>query len=636
MIIRRVCLRKEMSIMKYTRKLCIVLIALLVIDTNCYSQAKKDISIPEYLPIEKSLLPIFHDPYYISSDKFPFNRINPDIKEYLHFYMEKDNSVDRFSMNAISLLGYIGNKDDIHFVDVYLQEYLASSYRQSLLDKGNIAVGAGCFSGMMIKRKIEGAEAFFKKYAQVSAWYPPGEDDPGIISDARNAYSTFLIKAYDFSQEGYVLQTLQTKSTTGVPYRHELPFSWKESATGSTRSYESVVEMLTTRKTDLYTQSMEPVKILEDKLNEDLNKSLKENSSVIEALVNKQTLAEWRKAQEEQEKAAKVKSEKKPSESFENIDLTNTVEGDNIKAIAIQAVKAYQRLSLTGNEKSILIKDEFLQSLQKAGLKNFDDFKVKVEFEAKINNILSSTNVIKNDSQKTAPEPNVVIDKIKVNTTFSIQGTADMLKKYAPDTVHKSLLSKKTGDFNVVMIRTNDNWSWAPVVNSPVSADSNIVDDKYLIDSVNKAMIAYSQISQSIIDGNYDPLTIPLLDNGRLIPLEKRKKDKDGMAKALDMEKQILEDLKKNNLNNYVNYQMKVTFDAALDNGTLNIETGTMPKDVKGYETADLTFMIGNGAEAYKAHTTSRNDRRCIDDAGNLKVTMKKINGTWYWNPFGW
>jgi hypothetical protein len=621
--------------MKYTRELSIVYIALLVIVTNCYSQANEDISIPEYLSIEESLLPIFHDPYYLSSGKFPFNRINPDIKEYLHFYLEKDNSVDRFSMNAISLLGYIGNNDDIQFVDGYLQEYLASSYRQSLLYKGNIAVGAGCFSGMMIKRKIEGAEAFFKKYAQVSAWYPPDVNDPAITSNASYAYSVFVMMAYEFSHEGYVLQSLQTKSTTGVPYRHELPFSMKESATGSTRSYESVVEMLMTRKTDLYTQSMEPVKISEDKLNEDLNKSLKEKNSVIEALVNKQTYADWQKAQEERKKSEAAKSEKKPTESFENIDLTNTVDGENIKNIAIQAVKAYQRLSLTGNQKSILIKDEFLQALKKAGLKNFDDFKVKVEFETKIGNIMHSANVNKSNSQTTS-EPKIVIDKIKTNITFGIQGTAGMLEKFAPDTVHKSLLTNKTGDFKVVMIRINDIWTWAPVVDSPVSADSNIVDDKYLIGSVNKAVIAFNQISQSIIEGNYDTMTIPVLDNDKLIPLEKRKKDKDGMTKALDMEKQILEDLKKNNLNDYGNYQMKVTFDAALDNGTLNLETGTMPMDVKGYETADLTFLIRNGAEAYKTHTTSRNDRSCIDAAGNLKVTMKRINGTWYWNPFGW
>ena len=135
-IIRRVCPRKEMSIMKYTREFSMVFIALLlVIATNCYSKTNEDFSIPEYLSIEKSLLPIFHDPYYLSSGKFPFNRINPNINEYLHFYLEKDNPSDRFSMNAISLLGYIGNNDDIQFVDNYLQKYLASSYQQRLLYK---------------------------------------------------------------------------------------------------------------------------------------------------------------------------------------------------------------------------------------------------------------------------------------------------------------------------------------------------------------------------------------------------------------------------------------------------------------------------------------------------------------------
>lgn len=629
-IIRRVCLRKEMSIMKYTQEFSIVFIALLlVIATNCYSKTNEDISIPEYLSIEESLLPIFHDPYYISSNKFPFNRINPDIKEYLHFYLEKDNSGIQVSMNAISLLGYIGNSDDIQFVDNYLQKYLASSYRQSLLYKGNIAVGAGCFSGMMIKRKIEGAEAFFKKYAHVSAWYPPGEDDPDIISDARNVYSTFLIKAYDFSQEGYVLQSLQTKSTTGVPYSHELPFSWNESATGSTRRYESVVEMLMTRKIDLYTQSMEPVKISEDKLNEDLNKSLKEHSRVIEALVNKQTLSEWQKKQ------AVSSVEKKTETPFEIIDMNETVEGANIKAIVLDAVKAYQKSKIDDDMENILIDNEILQDIQKAGFKNFNDFKVKAEIEAAIDNLVPL--IISGNENNTAitSEPNIVFNKVHANITFDIQGSGDILKKYGPDAAHKSIVSPKTGDLITVMIRLNNGWQWAPFTNSPVITDSNIVDDKYLIDSVNKAMVAYSQIAQSIIKGNYDPMTIPVLDNNKLIPLKKREKQKDEMAEAIDVEKKILEDLSKAGLNNYSDYNIKLTLEATLDTGMLNMETGTIPKDVKGYETADLTFIIPNGADAYKAHISVAFEENS-DGKGNLKVSMKRINGTWYWNPFGW
>jgi hypothetical protein len=574
----------------------------------------------DYLSVRESLIPMFVRGS-ISNEEFPFNRINPDIRQYILFYLDKDNQDYDFVANGIRLLGFVGSNEDIEFIDNYLQLHLKNikNDEKFKLLSPNVALFSGAFAGIMIKRDIKGAEQFFQKYGQISVWISLEGTNNQFSGLSKICYSSFIMGAYQYSKADYILPLLKQKSSDSVPFVHE-----------------SSVDALEKMEIDFYTKLMKPSPTPEKKLKGNINKYLEKYGEWIDRLLKKQTFADWRKEQEEQEKAAEVNHEKKPTESFESIDLTKTVEGENINAIAIQAVKAYQRLSLTGNEKSILIKDEFLQALKKAGLKSFDDFKVKVEFEAKINNILSSTNVIKNDSQKTSPEPNVVIDKIKANITFSIQGTTDMLKKYAPDTVHKSLLSKKTGDFNVVMIRTNDNWSWAPVVDSPVSADSNIVDDKYLIDSVNKAMIAYSQISQSIFDVNYDPLTIPLLDNGRLIPLEKRKKDKEEMTKALDMEKQILEDLNKNNLNNYVNYQMKVTFDAALDNGTLNIETGTMPKDVKGYETADLTFMIRNGAEAYKAHTTSRNDQRCIDAAGNLKVTMKRINGTWYWNPFGW
>jgi hypothetical protein len=575
----------------------------------------------EYLSIEKSLLPMFHDPYYISSDKFPFNRINPDIKEYLHFYLEKDNSAGRFSMNAISLLGYIGNNDDIQFVDDYLQEYLASSYRQRLLYKGNIAVGAGCFSGMMIKRKIEGAEAFFKKYAQVSIWYPPGEDDPEIISDARNAYSNFLIKAYDFSKEDYVLQSLQTKSTTGVPYRHELPFSWKESATGSTHRYESVVEMLMTRKTDLYTQSMEPVKISEDKLNEDLNKSLKEKAVVIEALVNKQTLAQWREAQEKQKAAPR--EEKKVADSHENIDLSNTVEGRFLKVVAGEAAKAYEQVSVELFDRDINdlpIKKEILQEIQKAGLNNYDGFQIMVEVEAKIDGFIPE---FKNNQASAA----VVKENETASVTFNIKGSADIVRKYIPDIGGNSLVSPTTGDVIINMKRSDDKWYWDTVSDPNISAPADIVEDKYLIDNVREAVIAYNQITKTLTDGNYDLLTIPVLDDGKIIPSKKREKDKKKMAEVLELEKRVLEDLEKAGLNNYTDYRIKVMYEAVLNNGGINI---------KGYETTDVTFMIIDGTKIFKKHAPREVDYDGPEGSKKLQVYMKRINGRWYWNPFGW
>ena len=120
------------------------------------------------------------------------------------------------------------------------------------------------------------------------------------------------------------------------------------------------------------------------------------------------------------------------------------------------------------------------------------------------------------------------------------------------------------------------------------------------------------------------------------------------MAEALDIEKRILEDLTKAKLNNYSDYHVKVTFEATLNNFLpvingvhgnegISAKIGVMPVIVKGYETADVTFMIRYTGDISKKYIPRVPDDTTIDDeTGNLKVYMKRINGKWYWNPFGW
>lgn len=151
-------------ILAFVLSICFMTSNLLAIEKP--SKAKDN-----YLSIEQSLLPIFSERYY-TNENFPYNRINPGVKDYIHFYLEKDNSVGKLSAKAISLLGYVGNKDDIPLVDSFLQIFLINSDRERLLDTAHIANGAGCFSGMMIKRKIKGAKSFFKNTPIPRHGYP--------------------------------------------------------------------------------------------------------------------------------------------------------------------------------------------------------------------------------------------------------------------------------------------------------------------------------------------------------------------------------------------------------------------------------------------------------------------------------
>lgn len=253
----------------------------------------------------------------------------------------------------------------------------------------------------------------------------------------------------------------------------------------------------------------------------------------------------------------------------------------------------------------------------------------------------------KEKGEKNAAVPIVVKEKETAAVTFNIQGTAGILKKHVPDAGDNSLTSPTTGDVIINMKRINDKWYWSPASDPNVSAVADIVEDNYLIDSVSEAISAYTQITRMLIDGNYDPLEIPVLDNCKLIPLEKRQRKKGEMVKALDFEKRIPEDVIKAKLNNYGDFHVKVESEATLGNFVLAVnsvhgneeisaETGTAPVVVKGYETATVTFIIRDAAEIYKKHAPEKSGSDSIDRAGNLHVYMKRINGKWYWNPFGW
>ena len=47
-------------------------------------------------------------------------------------------------------------------------------------------------------------------------------------------------------------------------------------------------------------------------------------------------------------------------------------------------------------------------------------------------------------------------------------------------------------------------------------------------------------------------------------------------------------------------------------------------------DTADLGEKLGHGARIGGRSPAT------VDKDGNLLVALKKIDGKWYWNPFGW
>ena len=282
------------------------------------------------------------------------------------------------------------------------------------------------------------------------------------------------------------------------------------------------------------------------------------------------------------------------------------------------------------------VQRDILRGIRKVGLNNYGGFRVEVDVEARIDGLVPERKSGKVENHGGAAGPLEARDKETAAVTFSIQGTAELVERHVPDAGDDTPGTSTSGDVVINMHRDGNRWYWSPAADLSVQAAADIVEEEYLIESVRAAIAAYTRISETLIDGNYDPLVIPVLDNGELIPLEKRRKDADEMAEALDMEKRILQELMRAKLNTYGDYQIKVRLEAALDHGGTSAQMGVMPLTVKGYETAEVRFAIRNGAEAYRKHAPERSGEGCFDGAGGLRVFMKRINGKWYWNPFGW
>lgn len=441
--------------------------------------AAQETSESNYLPIHTSLIPLLNwsGGAGFPPRIFPANRINPAAKGHIHYcfsdeYAKKINAdVLNTRLGGIWLLGFIGNKDDIQFVDHFLQDSLTSKeFDFSQLD--HLAFASGCFSGMMLRRGIEGAENFFEKYAKLSSWMPTDENEMSLIlSSVQNAYNGFLYNSYLYSRSAIVLPYLTQSTDDNPPLRKDL------------------VDSLLRTDVDFYTEYMKPTTLSQQELDSLFGVFLEERGGwvVIDAIINKDVIKIPGNA------AADSKPQKETMESVsEAITLTDPNQIGCLESAATQAVKAYLR------------------------------------------------------------------------------------------------------------------------------------------------------VSGEIAAGIYNDLHTKLLDNGRLISLEKLIKGGDSLSKALGKEREILEQVRKAGLNSFSDFEVKIEIQAALggflpDTGDREADrTGIFQKtEVKGNESATVTFIIPGTAEIYQKYNPG-GDTLTTCKSGDLKVYMKRIDGRWYWNPFGW
>jgi len=106
--------------------------------------------------------------------------------------------------------------------------------------------------------------------------------------------------------------------------------------------------------------------------------------------------------------------------------------------------------------------------------------------------------------------------------------------------------------------------------------------------------------------------------------------------KVIDRQKQILVDVAKLGRVKYqdfdIKFEMKASYKAP------SAPAPGKPGEALGTEPVTLRFTILNSAAILKKHLSvpiAFPDRVRTQD-GDFRVYMRKIDGQWYWNPFGW
>jgi hypothetical protein len=128
-----------------------------------------------------------------------------------------------------------------------------------------------------------------------------------------------------------------------------------------------------------------------------------------------------------------------------------------------------------------------------------------------------------------------------------------------------------------------------------------------------------------------------IMDNGVPVPEAKKKKDFDGFVKAIQAQKALMEDVKAKGVlkaEQYRDFQMELSLSARIER-----LPGDDDMPVMGSDNVTLFFSLPDTSEVLKKHISKvggTSAEKTITRGGDIQVFMKRIDGTWYWNPVGW
>ena len=152
-------------------------------------------------------------------------------------------------------------------------------------------------------------------------------------------------------------------------------------------------------------------------------------------------------------------------------------------------------------------------------------------------------------------------------------------------------------------------------------------------------MTAYGQFLNELLSEKYDALVESILNNGRPLDPEKVKRTREAFLKDIQVERALIAEAQRSGLldeSRYRNFRISVSLTASAE---CIVAEKLKTKPVKGAETVTLLFVIPESADIYEKHIPhvgGGSAEQTITRDGDLQVYMKRINGKWYWNLFGW
>ncbi|MBW8016936.1 MAG: hypothetical protein FVQ82_12190 [Planctomycetes bacterium] len=418
----------------------------------------------EYLTIEQSLVPVFGEKMY-TIDDFAFNRINPAIRKYLLSYLKTalstdkriDKRTDKQIGKAIDLLAYVGNSEDLKFVKNFVLQKEPGFATMVYLGK---------FTGVVIRRDIDGAEEFFRDMVEYIKL--PGSED----TVSRRGSGSFLSNVCSYSLEDYTVKAFKMVADDKYGSKKSFPFSQTIDA-----------------ETDAYSVNIGPSSIKRTALDRRITLGYWKHKKEIDALIAISD-PEYYRQMPTHDKPAPVNIEAKPANK---ITLTGMTDDPLVQDALTQARAAYDKVSklvlagkfdgidklLADNGRAIppgkmeRMKSEFdkamqqekrlLEDVDKAGLNGRKDILVKVTVKDYQGNPGETTMQARFDSFLPKPQKVTAADKKKVTAatvTFAIPSTAKIYARHIPQAGGET--ETENGDLKVFMIKIDGKWLWNP------------------------------------------------------------------------------------------------------------------------------------------------------------------------------